>query len=91
MTIAPHDTGGHMSPIDAFERICVDVISLEAIANAASVAIDQCRPPEDVGGARRSFDRAQALIGSVAEKAAAAVTLIEKLKDAVRDHAAKHR
>jgi hypothetical protein len=66
-----------MHPFDAFERICYEVLELEALANAA---IDECPPPSE---SRRSFDRAQALIGNAAEKAAAAVALIEELKTAV--------
>lgn len=46
-----------------------------------------CPPCES----RRSFDRAQALIGNVAEKAAAAVTLIDELKIAVNAYGADRR
>lgn len=85
---AQHETGGRMSPIDAFERLCLEVVELEAVANAASTAMDACPPPES---SRRSFDRAQALIGHAAEKSAAAVGLIEDLKGAVAAYVAKHR
>jgi hypothetical protein len=83
-----HETGGLMSPFDAFERLCLEVVELEAVANAASTAMDACPPPE---GSRRSFDRAQALIGHAADKSAAAVALIEALKGAVAAYVAKHR
>ena len=83
-----HETGGRMSPIDAFERLCLEVVELEAVANAASTAIDACPPSES---SRRSFDRAQALIGHAAEKSAAAVALIEHLKGAVATYVAKPR
>jgi len=78
---APHETGGRMHAFDAFERICLEVVALEALTNAASAAIDECTPPAE---SRRSFDRAQALIGNAAEKAGAAVALIEELKDAAQ-------
>jgi hypothetical protein len=87
-TSAQQDTGGRMSPIDALERLCLEVVELEAVANAASAALDACPPPES---SRRSFDRAQALIGHAAEKSAAAVALIEELKGAVAAYVAKHR
>jgi hypothetical protein len=76
-----HETGGRAHPFDAFERICLEVVALEAVTNAACAAIDECLPPAE---SRRSFDRAQALIGNAAEKAAAAVALIDELKDAAK-------
>jgi len=87
-TLTHHDTGDRMNPIDAFERLCLEVVELEAVANAASAAIDECSPPE---GPRRSFDRAQALIGHAAKKAAATVALIEDLKTAVTAYVGKRR
>jgi hypothetical protein len=75
-----------MHPFDAFERICYEVLELEALANAANAAIDECaRPPPSES--RRSFDRAQALIGNAAEKAEKAVALIDELKAAVNAYA----
>jgi hypothetical protein len=79
-TLPTQEPGGRMHPFDAFERICYEVLELEALANAANAAIDECTPPSE---SRRSFDRAQALIGNAAEKAAAAVALIDELKTAV--------
>ena len=57
MAPAQQEAVGPLRPFDAFERICCEVVELEALANAASAAIDQCAPPAD---SRRSFDRAQA-------------------------------
>jgi len=87
-TPMPQETDGRMHPFDAFELICLEVVELEALANAASAAIDECSPPAEP---RRSFDRAQVLIGNAAEKAAATVELIEELKAAVNAYIAKHR
>ncbi|MEO7729904.1 MAG: hypothetical protein ABIY55_02950 [Kofleriaceae bacterium] len=83
-----NESGGRMNPNDAFERLCIVVVELEAIANAASTAIDACPPLES---SRLSFDRAQALIGHAAEKSAAAVALVHDLKGAVAAYVAKHR
>jgi hypothetical protein len=82
------EPGGRMHPFDAFERICYEVVELEALANAANAAIDECAPPSE---SRRSFDRAQALIGNAADKAAAAVALIDELKIAVNAYVADRR
>ena len=79
------EPGARMHPFDAFERICYEVLELEALANAANAAIDECAPPSE---SRRSFNRAQALIGNAAEKAAAAVALIDELKIAVNAYGA---
>ena len=87
-TIPTPKPGGRMSPFDAFERICYEVLELEALANAANAAIDEYASPSE---SRRSFDRAQALIGNAAEKAAAAVTLIDELKTAVNAYASDRR
>ena len=87
-TIPTPEPGGRMHPFDAFERICYEVLELEALANAANVAIDECAPPSE---SRRSFDRAQALIGNAAEKAAAAVALIDELKTAVTTYPSDRR
>jgi hypothetical protein len=70
------------------EWICYEVLELEALANAANTAIDECAPPSE---SRRSFDRAQALIGNAAEKAAAAVALIGELKTAVNAYISDRR
>jgi hypothetical protein len=78
-----HDTPEGISPLDAFERMCIEIIQLEAVANAANAAIDECPPPRE---SRRCFDRAHALISSTAEKAAAAVVLVEGLKASVNAH-----
>jgi hypothetical protein len=56
-TLSTQTADGRMHPFDAFERICYEVLELEALANAANAAIDDCAPP---CGSRRSFDRAQA-------------------------------
>jgi hypothetical protein len=73
---------GIISPLDAFERMCIEMIQIEAVANAASAAMDECEPPPS-SEPRRSFHRAHALIGSTAEKAAAATELAEALKASV--------
>jgi hypothetical protein len=85
VTIPTPEPGARMHPFDAFERICYEVLELEALANAPNAAIDECAPPSE---SRRSFDRAQALIGNAAEKAAAAVALIDELKIAVNAYVA---
>lgn len=86
--LTQHESGAHMTPLDAFERICLEVIELEAVANAANAAIDECSPPPE---SRRSFDRAQALIGTAAAKAAAAVALVEEIKASVNAYLAERR
>ena len=69
--------------------MCHEVVELEALVDAASAAIDQCAPPAE---SRRAFDRAQALIGTAAEKAAAAaLALIEELKASIDAHDADRR
>jgi hypothetical protein len=88
VTIPTPKPSGRMSPFDAFERICYEVLELEALSNAANAAIDECAPSSE---SRRSFDRAQALIGNAAEKAAAAVALIEELKTAVNAYVSDQR
>jgi hypothetical protein len=87
-TIPTPEPGARMHPFEAFERICYEVLELEALANAANAAIDECAPPSE---SRRSFDRAQALIGNAADKAAAAVALIDELKIAVNAYGADRR
>jgi hypothetical protein len=85
---ARQDPAGPMHPFDAFERLCYEVLEFEALANAANAAIDECTPPSE---SRRSFDRAQALIGNAAEKSAAAVALIAELKTAVKAYGSDRR
>lgn len=75
-------------PLNAFERISYEMVEIEALVNAACTAIDACAPPEN---SRLAFDRAQALIGNAAEKAAAAVALIDELKTAVNAYASDRR
>lgn len=70
-----------MSPLDAFERLCLEVVQIEAIANVADAAIDAYGLPRSE--TRREFDRVHALVGQTAEKAAAAVELADELKAAV--------
>lgn len=77
-----------MHPFDAFERICCEVLEFEALANAASAAIDECGPPSE---SRRSFDRAQALIGNAAQKATAAIELIDEMKASVKAYGSDRR
>jgi hypothetical protein len=50
-----------VTPLDAFERLHLAVISLEAIANAANNAIDEYAPPSSAD--RREFHRVHALVG----------------------------
>jgi hypothetical protein len=70
-----------VSPLDAFERLCVEVIQLEAVATAADTAMDECTPPS--GESRRAFNRAHALVSNTAEKATCAAELVEELKASV--------
>jgi hypothetical protein len=79
---------GRMSPMAAFERLCIELVATDALANAAAAAIDECAPPER---SRPTFDRAQALIGTAAERAASAVALVEELEAAVTAAAAAPR
>jgi hypothetical protein len=87
-TPTQQESAGRMRPFDAFERICYEVLEIEALTNAANAAIDECAPPSE---SRRSFDRAQALIGNAADKSAAAVTLIAELKTAVNAYVSDRR
>lgn len=80
---SPEDSSAHMTPYNAFERICLEVVEIEAIVNAASAAIDDCAPPSD---AQLSFNRAQSLIGVGAKRAADALVLVQQLKAAVRTY-----
>jgi hypothetical protein len=80
MTLAQSEEQETVSPLDAFERLCLEVIQLEAVANAASEAMDECPPPPS---GRRSFDRAHALIGTAAGHSTTTVTLCDELKASV--------
>jgi len=57
---------------------------LEALASAASAAIDEYRLPSSAD--RREFHRVHALVGDTAEKAVALVELAESLKKAFMPH-----
>lgn len=83
--LASQESSGRMPPYDAFERICLAIIAIEAIANAANQAIDVCSPPPEDSA---PFDRAQALVGQTAEMAAAGVALVRELRASVRAHVA---
>ena len=87
--LASQESSGRMPPYDAFERICLAIIAIEAIANAANQALDVCSPPPEDSA---PFDRAQALVGQTAEMAAAAgVALVRELRASVRAHVASLR
>lgn len=73
--------GKRIDAFDAFERLRMEVIGLEALANAANMAVDEYRVPPQAP--RREFHRAHALISDTAEKAGALVKLAEDLKEAV--------
>jgi hypothetical protein len=79
----------YVSPLDAFERLCVEVIQVEAVATAADAAMDECTPPS--GESRRAFNRAHALVSNVAEKASGAAELVEELKASVSAFLAERR
>jgi hypothetical protein len=66
----------------AFERLCIEVVQIEAVISAAEREIDECPPPSSP--ARRTFERAQALVSSAAEKAKAALELSDELKASLR-------
>lgn len=87
-TLVSQELTGSMTPSDAFERICLAIIAIEAIANAANAAIDVCSPPPEDSA---PFDRAQALVGQTAEMAAAGVALVRELRASVRAHLAGRR
>jgi hypothetical protein len=81
MSLAQTEEQERVSPLDAFERLCLELVQLEALANAASTAMDECSPPPT---GRRSFDRAHALLGTAAVQSTTAVALCEELKASVR-------
>jgi hypothetical protein len=65
---------------DAFERLRLDAIGVEALASAASTAIDEYRLPPSAD--RREFHRVHVLVSDTAQKSAALVELAEHLKTA---------
>jgi hypothetical protein len=67
--------------LDAFERLCLEIVQIEAIAHVADAAIDAYGIP--LPETRREFERVHALVSQTAEKAAAAVELAEELKASV--------
>jgi hypothetical protein len=69
---------------DAFDLLRLDVIGLEALASAASAAIDEYRLPSSAD--RREFHRVHALVSNTAEKAVALVELAEGFKKAFMPH-----
>jgi hypothetical protein len=87
-TLAQPEPQASVSPLDAFERLCLEIVQLEAVANAASTAMDECAPPS---AARRSFDRAHALIGTAADQATSTVALCEQLKASIERYIAARR
>jgi hypothetical protein len=88
MTLAQSDEQERVTPLAAFERLCLEIVQLEALANAASAAMDGCSPPS---AGRRSFDRARALLGAAAEQSTTAVALCEALNASVRLYIANTR
>jgi hypothetical protein len=78
LVVAPET---RITPLDAFERLHLEVIGLEALASAANSVIDEYRLPPSAD--RREFHRVHALVSDTAEKAEALVELAESLKAAV--------
>jgi len=87
-TVTQEEPVVRMQPLDAFNLICFEVLEIEALVNAANAAMDECTPPSE---SRRSFDRAQALIGNAADKSDAALALIEELKAGLNACACERR
>ena len=73
--------GSRIGAFDAFERLQIEVIALEALANAANAAMDEYKVPPSAP--RRALHRAHALVSDTALKAEALVRLAEDLKEAV--------
>jgi hypothetical protein len=81
LVVAPET---RITPLDAFERLRLEVIGLEALASAANSFIDEYRLPPSAD--RREFHRVHALVSDTAEKAGSLVELAESLKAAVMPH-----
>lgn len=76
--------GRRIGAFDAFERLQLEVIALEALANAANTAMDEYRIP--ASAPLRELRRVHALVSDTAVKAEALVRLAEDLKTAVVGH-----
>jgi len=68
LVVAPE---ARITLLDAFERLHLEVIGLEALASAANNVIDEYRLPPSAD--RREFHRVHALVSDTAEKAEALV------------------
>ncbi|HEX4420820.1 MAG TPA: hypothetical protein VH165_23050 [Kofleriaceae bacterium] len=74
-------TGERIDPFDAFERLRLEVIGLEALANAANTTIDDYKIPPSAD--RRGLQRVHALVSDTAEKAKALVELADMLRESI--------
>jgi len=76
--------GRRIGALDAFERLQLEVVALEALANAANAAMDEYKVPPSAP--LRELRRTHALVSDTAVKAEAVVRLAEDLKSAVVGH-----
>ena len=89
-SVPPHNTDDTDSPYnpdtfdpaEALQRLHLEVVQLEAVANATSEAVIQLPYPSD-REARRPFERVYALVGLFADGTHAAVNLSGKMMDAL--------
>jgi hypothetical protein len=67
------DNPSNFNPAEALERLHLEIVQVEALANAASEAVVQLPFPSD-REERRVFDRVYALVTKVAEETGGVVT-----------------
>jgi hypothetical protein len=72
----------NFDPAEALQRLHLEVVQLEAVANATSEAVIQLPYPSD-REARRPFERVYALVGLFADGTHAAANLSGKMMDAL--------
>ena len=79
------DNPDTFDPAEALQSLHLEVVQLEALANAANEAVVQLPVPSD-REARRPFDRVYALVTKVADETNAVVSHGGKLMDALAAH-----
>ena len=79
------DNPDTFDPGEALESLYLQVVDLEALANAANEAVVQLPFPQD-REARRPFDRVYALVSKFADETSAVVRHGGKLIDALSVH-----
>src|SRR4051812_13868536 len=73
------------NPAEALQKLYLEVVDLEALANAASEAVVQLPFPSD-REERRPFNRVYALVSKIADETAAVVHLGGQMMDALTTH-----